>query len=244
MNRKRPEEVQRKKRTKEEIEENLQAKIAKEVILKEKELNDWVPKTELGKLVKSGKITSIDEIFEQGHKIKEPEIVDLLLKLDDEVVDTAKTTRVVRAGRKFSFRVTVIVGNRDGYIGVGTGKDVDRFPAIGKAKRNAKLNLVKVYRGSGSWEEKPTEDKHSIPFKVVGNAGSVRVTLMPAPKGTGLAVGKNIESVMKLAGVRNIWGKAKGNSSNKLNFVRAAIDGLKRTGQFKVSKDVERKLSK
>ncbi len=243
MNRKNPVESGKKK-TKEEIEEDLQAKLAREVTQKEKELNDWVPKTELGKLVKTGKILSVDEIFEKGYKIREPEIVDTLLKLEDEVVDTAKTTRVVRAGRKFSFRVTVIVGNKDGYIGVGTGKDVDRFPAIGKAKRNAKLNLIKVYRGSGSWEEKPTEDKHSIPFKVVGNAGSVRVTLMPAPKGTGLAVGKNIESVMRLAGIRNIWGKAKGNSSNKLNFVRAAIDALSRTGQFKVSKDIERKLSK
>ncbi len=243
MNRRRPEEV-KKKRTKEEIEENLQAKLAKEITQKEKELNDWVPKTELGKLVKTGKINSIDEIFDKGYKIREPEIVDTLLKLEDEVVDTAKTTRVVRAGRKFSFRVTVIVGNRDGYIGVGTGKDVDRFPAIGKAKRDAKLNLMKIYRGSGSWEEKPTEDKHSIPFKVIGNAGSVRVTLMPAPKGTGLAVGKNIESVMKLAGIRNIWGKATGNSANRLNFVRAAIDGLAKTGKVKFSKDIEKKLSK
>lgn len=243
MNRKKTIESDRRK-TKEELEEGIQAKIAKELSQKEKELNDWVPKTQLGKLVKVGKINNMDEIFEKGYKIREPEIVDSLLQIEDEVVDTAKTTRVVRAGRKFSFRVTVIVGDKNGYIGVGTGKDVDRFPAINKAKRDAKLNLIKIHRGSGSWEEQPTEDKHSIPFKVIGSSGSVRVTLMPAPKGTGLAVGKNIESVMKLAGIKNIWGKAKGNSANKLNFVRAAINALSKTGQFKLSKDIERKLIK
>ena len=239
MNRGRPNE--RKKRG-EETEEDIAERIQRELVLKEKNLNEWTPKTELGRLVKSGKITSMDDIFEKGYKIREPEIVDSLLQLEDEVVDTSKTTRVVMSGRKFSFRVTVLVGNKDGYIGVGTGKDVDRFPAIGKAKRNAKLNLVKVYRGSGSWEEQATEDKHSIPFKVIGKAGSVRVKLMPAPKGTGVAVGKNIESVMRLAGVRNVWGKAKGRSSIKLNFVRAAVDALKNTGEVKMSKDIERKI--
>jgi small subunit ribosomal protein S5 len=241
MNRKRPSESNKKK---EDRNEDVQEKLERELSQKEKELANWTPKTELGKLVKNGKITTMDEVFEKGYKIKEPEIVDSLLQIEDEVVDTAKTTRVVMAGRKFSFRVTVIVGNRDGYIGVGTGKDIDRFPAINKAKRSAKLNLIKVTRGSGSWEEQPTEDRHSVPFKVIGKAGSVSVTLMPAPKGTGLAVGQNIRKVMELAGIRNVWGKAKGNSANRLNFVRAAIDALAETGKIKVTNDIERKLSK
>lgn len=237
MNRRR-EEKKKKTNEKEEITE----KIERELREKEKMLNAWTPKTNLGKMVSEGKITTMDEIFEKGYKIKEPEIVDSLLKLEDEVIHTAKTTRVVRAGRKFSFRVTVLVGNKDGYLGVGTGKDVDRFPAITKAKRNAKLNLVKINRGSGSWEEQPTEDKHSIPFKVEGKAGSVRVILMPAPKGTGLAVGQNIRKVMEFAGIQNIWGKAKGNSGNRLNFVRAAVDALKQTTNIKITKDIEKKF--
>lgn len=241
MNRKRPTESTRRKS---KDEEDIREKIEREVSQKEKELNEWTPKTSLGKLVKNGTITSMDEIFEKGYKIKEPEIVDSLLTLEDEVADTAKTTRVVRAGRKFSFRVTVIVGNKDGYIGIGTGKDIDRFPAINKAKRSAKLNLVKVTRGSGSWEEQPTEDRHSVPFKVTGKAGSVSVTLIPAPKGTGLAVGQNIKRVMELAGIRNVWGKAKGNSANKLNFVRAAIKALENTTNVKMTSDIEKKLSK
>ena len=217
-----------------EIEINARARV----------LADWVPRTDLGKLVKAEKISSIDEIFEKGQKILESEIIDSLVKLEEEVVEVAKTTRVVRSGRKFSYRAAVLVGNKDGYIGIGTAKDVDRFPAITKAKRVAKLNLKKIYRGSGSWEEQATADKHSIPFKVVGQCGSVRVTLMPAPKGTGIAVGKNIRRVMELAGVQNVWGKAKGRSSVKLNFVRAAVDALEQTGGAKRSKDIERKLSK
>jgi len=227
----------REKRTPEEIS-------ARDLAEKEKALSDWVPKTELGKQVKSGKMTSIDEIFEKGLKVMEPEIMDSLLKLEDIVIDVAKTTRVVRAGRKFSYRAAIITGNKDGYIGIGTAKDVDRFPAINKAKRKARLNLRKINRGSGSWEEQPTEDKHSVPFKVVGKCASVEVTLMPAPKGTGIAVGQNIRDVMILAGIQNVWGKAKGRTSIKLNFVQAAIDALQKTSEMKSTKDIERKFRK
>jgi small subunit ribosomal protein S5 len=224
-----------------DTEENITEKLERELAEKERMLNNWTPKTDLGKKINAGEISSIDEVFEKGYKIKEPEIVDSLLQLEEEIVDTAKTTRVVRAGRKFSFRVSVLVGNKDGYIGIGTGKDTDRFPAISKAKRDAKLHLIKINRGSGSWEEQPTEDKHSVPFKVEGKSGSVRVTLMPAPKGTGLAVGQNIRRVMELAGIQNVWGKAKGNSGNRLNFVRAAVDALSQTTKVKITNDIEKK---
>jgi len=226
------------------VEETEIERIEREISEKQNMLNNWVPKTELGRAVKAGKITSIDEVYEKGLNILEPEIVDSLLKLDDHLVQVARTTRVTRAGRKYSYRGDVLVGNRAGYIGIGTAKDADRFPAINKAKRIAKLNLVRVYRGSGSWEEQPTDDKHSVPFKVTGKSGSVRVTLMPAPKGTGLAVGKGIKPVMELAGIRNVWGRTKGRSTIQLNFVQAAIDALSQTAKMKSSRDIERKLMK
>ncbi len=224
-------------------EEDFQ-EIAKEITEKQRTLDAWVPKTDLGRMVKAGKIASIDEIFDKGFKIMEPEIVDSLIKLEEEVVEVAKKTRVTTAGRKFSYRAAVLVGNKNGYIGLGTAKDVDRFPAITKAKRSAKLNLIRVYRGSGSWEEQPTEDQHSVPMKVTGQEGSVRITLMPAPKGTGLAVGRNVRSVFVLAGIQNVWSKGKGRTSIKLNFVRAAVDALKRVSELKMTKDLERKLKK
>ena len=83
-----------------------------------------------------------------------------------------------------------------------------------------------------------------MPFKVEGRSGSVRVILMPAPKGTGLAVGKGIKPVMQLAGIQNVWGRTKGRSEIQLNFARAAIDALAQTGKMKASKDIERKISK
>jgi small subunit ribosomal protein S5 len=219
-------------------------RIERELSEKQLALSNWVAKTELGRAIKAGKVTNIDELFDKGVKILEPEIVDSLLQLDEHLVEVARTTRVTRAGRKYSYRAAVLVGNKNGYIGLGTAKDADRFPAVNKAKRIAKLNLVRVYRGSGSWEEQPTDDKHSVPFKVEGKSGSVRVILMPAPKGTGLAVGKGIKPVLVLAGIRNVWGRTKGRSTIQLNFVQAAIDALAQTAKMKASKDIERKITK
>ncbi|MFA5930968.1 MAG: 30S ribosomal protein S5 [archaeon] len=226
------------------VEETEIERIEREISEKQMVLNNWVPKTELGRAVKSGKITSIDEIFDKGLKILEPEIMDSLLKLEDHLVQMARTTRVTRAGRKYSYRADVLMGNKNGFIGLGTAKDADRFPAVNKAKRIAKLNLIRIYRGSGSWEEQPTDEKHSVPFKVTGRSGSVRVTLMPAPKGTGLAVGKGIKPVMELAGLKNVWGRTKGRSTIQLNFVQAAIDALAQTAKMKASRDIERKMAK
>ncbi|MEI7961586.1 MAG: 30S ribosomal protein S5 [archaeon] len=219
-------------------------RIEREIAEKQAVLANWVAKTDLGRAVKAGKYTSLDEIYDKGMKILEPEIIDSLLKLDEHLIQIARTTRVTRAGRKYSYRAEVVVGNKNGYIGVGTAKDADRFPAVNKAKRAAKLNLIRIFRGSGSWEEQATEDRHSVPFKVSGKSGSVCVTLMPAPKGTGLAVGKAIRPVLELAGIRNVWGRTKGRSTIHLNFVQAAIDALSQTGKMKASRDIERKISK
>jgi len=225
-------------------EESEIERIEREIVERQAVLANWVPKTELGRAVKSGKITNVNEIFDKGMRVLEPEIMDSLLKLEDHLIQLARTTRVTRAGRKYSYRAEVIAGNKDGFVGVGTAKDADRFPAINKAKRVAKLNLIRVYRGSGSWEEQATDDKHSVPFKVEGRTGSVRVVLMPAPKGTGLAVGKAIRPVMELAGIRNVWGRTKGRSTIHLNFVLAAIDALSKTGKMKASRDIEKKITK
>ncbi len=119
---------------------------------KKAELAKWVPKTELGKKVIAGTVTSMDEIIKNNQPILESEIVDTLMPLQEKMIEFKKTTRVVRAGRKFSFRVSVLVGNKNGYVGVGTAKDLEKWPAVTKATRRAKLNLIKVRSGCGSWE--------------------------------------------------------------------------------------------
>ncbi len=214
-----------KRRTSKEREEMAEARKQSE---KEKALAEWIPKTELGRMVKEEKILSLDEIFTKKIPILESEIVDTLTSMEDMLVDTQKTTRVVRAGRKFSFRVTVIVGNRNGYIGIGTAKDKEKWPAVKKAAKNAKLKLVQVKRGSGSWED-TTKIEHSIPFKVTGKNASVRVTLLPAPRGVGLVAADSIKDVLKLAGIKNVWVKTSGHTRTKLNFVRATVDALGKT---------------
>jgi len=209
---------------------------------KQKELQEWVPKTILGKQVINGKIKSLEEILSGSTPILEPQIVDYLENMEEKMIGVQKTTRVVRAGRKFSFRVTVLVGNKNGIIGVGTAKDKEKWPAAKKAARNAKLNLVTVKRGCGSWEC-PCSALHSVPFRVEGKNASVRVTLFPAPKGIGLVAGDNIKPVMELAGIKDVWSKTRGATDTTLNFARAAIDALKNTSNVKLSDEMERKLS-
>jgi small subunit ribosomal protein S5 len=145
-------------------------------------VQSWVPRTELGKKVKNGEIDSLDALFDRGHKILEPEIVDVLMpKQFDKNVELKKTARVTSAGRQFSYRATMLIGNGNGFVGVGIGSDRERVPAMQKAARNAKLNLVRVYRGCGSWEC-VCGLNHSLPFAMHGKMGSVKVRLSPAPR--------------------------------------------------------------
>lgn len=205
--------------------------------------DDWIPKTKLGREVNSGEITSIDDIFEKSMPLREAEIVDKLLEVEELTVNLKKTARVVRSGRKFSMRASVLVGNRNGYVGLGIGKDIEKWPAVRKATRNAKLNLIKVQRGCGSWEC-TCGGKHSVPFLVEGKCASVRVKLIPAPKGTGLVAGENIKEVLRFAGISDVWVKTRGSTATKVNFVLATLDALAKTGKMKSNEDIVRKLEK
>ncbi|MBI2598516.1 MAG: 30S ribosomal protein S5, partial [Candidatus Diapherotrites archaeon] len=219
-----------KKRKKDEAEEALER-----VEGKKKILEDWIPSTGVGKKVKNGEINSLDQLFGMNLKLFEPEIVDYLLgDVLEKLVEFKKTARVTRSGRSFSYRAAVLVGDGNSYVGIGTGKDVERFPAIKKATRNAKLGIAKVIKGCGSWEC-TCSVSHSLPFKVEGSSSSIRVVLIPAPKGTGLVVGDNIKDVLKFAGVKDAWSKTFGNTRSKLDFVQAAVDALSNTTKFRVS---------
>jgi len=193
----------------------------------------WIPKTEIGKKVKSGEISSIDDLFKLGKKIMESEIIDCFIPdLQMKVIDVKKTTRVTRAGRHFSFRVSVIVGDENGHIGVGIGKNIERIVAQQKAIKDAKLNMVPIKRGCGSWECNCSK-KHSVPYKIVGKCASLRVELLPAPNGIGLAVSDTIKPVLSLVGIKDVWSSTRGATDTKLNFVRATIDALYKISALK-----------
>ncbi|AEM39535.1 ribosomal protein S5 [Pyrolobus fumarii 1A] len=193
---------------------------------------EWKPRTYVGRMVKEGKIKSIYEIFEKNLPILEPEIVDWLVPdLKHETVDVGIVQKMTDAGRVSRFRVVVVVGNEDGLVGVGQGKAKQLRVAIEKALRNAKLNIIPVRRGCGSWECMCGEP-HSVPFTVRGKSGSVVVVLKPAPKGTGLVAGEAAKVVLRMAGIRDVWTFTKGETRTTINFVKATYNALKQTYQF------------
>lgn len=192
------------------------------------DLEDWEPRTRVGRLVKEGRITTIDEIFQQGLPLVEPEIVDMLFgdTLEDDVVDISLVQRQTDAGRKRKFRATVVVGNRNGYVGVGEAKLKEIGPAIKKAIVNAKLNIRPVRRGCGSWECS-CGTLHTVPYKVSGKIGSTEVILYPAPRGLGLVVGNIAKTVLELAGIADVWSKTFGETRTTSNFAKATFEALK-----------------
>ncbi len=207
-------------------------------------LSAWNPKTNAGKLVQQNEITSMEEIWSRNMPLLESEIIDTLVPdLMEKTLDTRKTTYVRAAGRSFNFSAYVLVGDGKKYVGLGLGSDKERFGAIRKASRNARLNLMPVRIGAGSWEDFSNTTR-SVPFKIKGKCGSVRVTLSPAPQGTGLVVGKQIQDVFRFAGITDVWGRTTGSSDTRLNYIRAAYNALEELNKVRASPDIERKLSR
>ena len=212
-----------------------------EVVKPREELADWVPKTKLGKAVMQGKITDINKVLDEGIRIKESEIVDMLIpNLQSELIliggrpgkgggiertPLRITAKMHRSGRKYTSTAFAIVGNQDGIIGVGKGRGLEGKEAVEKAIKKAKLNVMKIPRGCGSWECECGQP-HSIPFKTYGKSGSVRVKLMPAPKGIGLAVADETKKILKLAGIKDVWGKTLGDTGTRINLIQAIYDSM------------------
>ena len=190
---------------------------------------EWVPRTKLGKLIQEGKITSIEEIFMEGYRIREPEIVDVLLPdLEEEVININLVQKQTDAGEQSRFKAIVAIGNRDGYIGLGSGKARQVRTAIEKAALDARLNITPVRRGCGSWEcgcGKP----HSLPFQVRGKCGSVEVVLIPGPRGLGLVASEIAKIILSLAGIKDCWTRSYGSTRTVPSFAYAVFDALKKT---------------
>lgn len=190
---------------------------------------EWVPKTRLGRLVYEGQVTTFDDALKSGLPVKESGLIDVLVPgLEDEVLDINMVQRMTDSGRRVKFRTTVIVGNKDGFIGLGEGKDVQVGMAIKKGIDNAKLNLLKINRGCGSWEC-GCGQPHTVPYEVMGEAGSVRIYLLPAPRGLGIAAGDTAKKVMDMAGIRDVWTRTEGSTRTTLNFAKATYNALLNT---------------
>ena len=195
---------------------------------------EWVPKTDIGKMVKSGQITSVEEIYSMGKKILEHQIVDHLYPdMSEETLEVSSTQRMTDNGRKMQFRAIVLVGDRKGHFGIGAGKSEEVKPAIESAVKDAKRNIISVPFGCGSWES-GAGFKNSIPITVNGRAGSVRVTLKPAPLGLGLAANEVVKKVLSAAGVKDIWSFSRGRTRNIYNTAMAVIAALEKLNSMRL----------
>ena len=198
-------------------------------------LRKWEPRTRLGAAVMANKIITYEAALASGLPIREVEIVDALIPdLEDEVIDVNMVQRMTDSGRRVRFNVMACVGNRDGYVGLGMAKAKEVATAIRKAITAAKLNLISVQRGNGSWESSPGPGS-TVPFKVNGRAASTRVTLMPAAKGKGLVIGQTGKSVLQLAGIEDVLSRTKGQTRTTINYAAATFNALKNINTTRVT---------
>jgi len=201
---------------------------------------EWNPRTWLGRQVKEGKITSIDDIFSMSYRVKESQIVDILLPdMKEEVVEIKMVQKQTDAGQQSRFKATVLVGNQNGYVGLGEAKNKEIGPAIRKAIGLAKLHLIPVKRGCGSWECN-CGGNHSVPYLVLGKVGSTQVEVIPAPKGVGLACADTIKLVLKLAGIKDVWTRTKGETRTTANLAKGVLQALREAYKVMSVSDWER----
>ncbi|MDP1695348.1 MAG: 30S ribosomal protein S5 [archaeon] len=210
-------------------------------------LINWIPKTAIGKLVKEGKEKDFDHILTMHKTILEPQIADTLLNLENDLllIGQAKgkfgggkrrawrqTQRKTMEGNVATFSCMAVVGDKKGHVGLGYGKSKETLPSREKALRKAKLNMIKITIGY----ETPGDsgEPHTVPFIVEGKCGSVRMKLIPAPRGTGLVVGDEAKKILWLAGIKDVYGVTKGQTRTTFNVAKACIDALNKTGRMKL----------
>lgn len=237
-------EVEKEAKEKEEPEEKGQKKRRYNAPPTRQEIIEaWDPKTKLGQDVKDGKVKDIDEILNEDKKILEEQIVDSLIDVKSDLVSMGQskgkfgggkrrawrqTQRKTREGNVPTFSAMAVVGDGKGHVGIGNGKAMETLPARDKAIRKAKLNLFRINRACSAFDCACSE-LHTIPHKIEGKAGSVRVVLIPAPQGTGLVVANELKKILAVAGIKDVYSQTYGRKRTTFNLIKACIDALKKT---------------
>merc|ERR1712151_573872 len=195
---------------------------------------EWVPTTKLGRLVKAGKVASFEEIFRFAIPIKEPQIVDHLVKsknhtLKEEVMKVKPVQKQTKAGQRTRFKAWILIGDEAGHIGLGQKAHKEVQGAIKGATQDAKMNFLPIRKGY--WGNKIGQP-HTVPFKITGRCGSVRCRLVPAPRGTRIVGAPTSKKVLQFAGISDCYTQSRGKTKTKGNFLYAVFNALRKTYGF------------
>jgi len=191
------------------------------------DLASWVPITKLGRLVKGRYIKSLETVYLYSFPVKESQIVDTFLpELADEVMKIMPIQKQTRAGQRTRFKAFVIVGDKNGHVGLGVKVAKEVANAIRGAIIAAKIAVVPVRRGY--WGNK-IGLPHTVPTKVSGKCGSISVRLIPAPRGTGIVAALAPKKLLQFAGVEDVFSSSEGKTATKGNFIKATFQALRST---------------
>jgi small subunit ribosomal protein S2e len=187
--------------------------------------------TKLGRLVKEGKIRSIEEVYLFSLPVKEYQIVEAFFgdKLKDEVMKISPVQKQTRAGQRTRFKAFVVVGDSAGHVGLGVKVAKEVATAIRGAIQLAKQSVCPVRRGY--WGNRIGQP-HTVPNKVTGKCGSCMVRLVPAPRGTGIVASPVPKKLLGMAGIEDVFTKTSGKTKTLGNFVKATYSAVKKTYGF------------
>merc|ERR1719310_1665101 len=186
---------------------------------------EWVPCTKLGRLVRDGKIKTLESLFLFSLPIKEFQITDFFMgdKLKDEVMQIKPVQKQTSAGQRTRFVCYVAVGDYDGHIGLGKKAAKEVPLAILGGIHAAKCALIPIRRGY--WGGK-IGLPHTVPIKLSGQCGSVRIRLVPAARGTGIVASPTSKKILQMAGIQDCYTASQGHTKTKGNFAKAAFHAL------------------
>src|SRR3990167_4240791 len=159
---------------------------------------------------------------EKKYKRRSPKREEKNAEFEQRLIDLRRVARVMAGGRGFTFRATLVVGDRGGRVGVGVGKGADTTLAIDKAVRIAKKNLIKV----------PITGNSSLPCESIGKYGAAKVLLRPASAGKGLVAGSSARVILELAGIKNVTAKILSRTKNKINNAKATLEAIKNLNDY------------
>lgn len=178
-----------------------------------------------------GKIKSIEEVYLHSLPVKEYQIIDYFLEasLNDEVMQIMPVQKQTSAGQRTRFKAFVAVGDNNGHVGLGVKTSKEVATAIRGAIILAKLSVVPVRRGFwGSTLGAP----HTVPCKITGKCGSVRIRMVPAPRGTGIVAAPTPKKMLQMAGITDVYTSSSGQTATLGNFIKATFFALTKTYGF------------